>query len=123
LLNLACKWDGESRIYGNLERILIWILNKRNAQIIFQQKINYRDNIRIYVDIYYDECDDPFTYSIKRFIYKYCQYINIYGEYFQNKKNIKKLSDCSDHFFLKIILDALPRSDEDSLDLTAERNL
>jgi hypothetical protein len=124
LIELAYKWGSESPIFGPLGRALIWVSDERNAQVAFQQQVDQRDGTWVYVNTRCDGCNhDPLTCSMKRFVCKHCQDIDVCGECFKSKKDIKELSGCLDHYFLEITIEALSRSDEDLLDLAAERDL
>lgn len=112
LVRLANSWGSKSLvIFGALGRALLWNSDELNAQIAFQQQVDFQDGVLVYPRIVCDGCDLPLTCSMKRFVCKRCHDIDICGQCFRRREaDIKLVPTCSDHSFLKISLGMLAGS-------------
>jgi hypothetical protein len=117
LVRLANTWGSKSlAIFGRLGRVLLWNSDELNAQIAFQQEVDFRDGVLVYPCIVCDGCDLPLTCSMKRFVCKRCHDVDICGQCFRRREtDIKLVPNCLDHSFLEISLGMLARSNTSHL--------
>jgi tetratricopeptide (TPR) repeat protein len=117
LVGLANTWGSKSlAIFGALGRALLWNSDELNAQIAFQQQVDFQHGVLVYPRILCDGCNLPLTCSMKRFVCKRCYDVDICGQCFGRREtDIKVVPTCSDHSFLKISLGMLAGSNTDHL--------
>jgi tetratricopeptide (TPR) repeat protein len=117
LVGLANTWGSKSlAIFGALGRALLWNSDELNAQIAFQQQVDFQHGVLVYPRILCDGCNLPLTCSMKRFVCKRCYDVDLCGQCFRRREtDIKVVPTCSDHSFLKISLGMLAGSNTDHL--------
>ena len=117
LVGLANTWGSKSlAIFGALGRALLWNSDELNAQIAFQQQVDFQHGVLVYPRILCDGCNLPLTCSMKRFVCKRCYDVDICGQCFRRREtDINVVPTCSDHSFLKISLGMLAGSNTDHL--------
>jgi tetratricopeptide (TPR) repeat protein len=117
LVRLANTWGSKSlAIFGRLGRVLLWNSDELNAQIAFQQEVDFQNGVLVYPCIVCDGCDLPLTCSMKRFVCKRCHDVDICDQCFRRREtDIKLVPSCLDHSFLEISLGMLARSNTSHL--------
>lgn len=115
MIDLASTWASRAvSLFQSLGRLLVQNSDDRNAQMAFQQQIDFRDGRLLFVNIQCDGCGPPIPCAKKRSIYRHYLDRDLCGQCFSEYQvGVRKVPGCLNHSFLAINPDLLSEAEHD----------